>query len=267
MTTVVSHTRMAMLSRCGEQYRRRYVEGEILPPGVALIVGGAVDSSVSENMRHKMEHDSLLALDAVGAIAADECAMRWSAGDVILSDDEVMLGAAKVKGEAVDKSVRLARLHAKEVAPAIEPTHVQRGFEVELDGALLTGYMDIQERRRVRDTKTSKRAPQANAADTSLQLGIYALAARVLDDTLPDVVQLDYLIDGRKPVSLSLASTRDDAALDAVLARVNRFVETVRAGAFQPVDPDSWVCSRQFCGYHSTCPFAVRPVSVAVHRN
>ena len=45
---MVSSTRMGMLSRCGEQFRRRYVEHDIVPPGVALIVGSAVDRSVTK---------------------------------------------------------------------------------------------------------------------------------------------------------------------------------------------------------------------------
>ena len=48
-----------------------------------------------------------------------------------------------------------------------------------------------------------------------------------------------------------------------VLARIERFVETVRDGQFQPTDPDNWMCSRQWCGYASTCEFFKRPVSVA----
>lgn len=266
----VSHTRMAMLSRCGEQFRRRYVEGEILPPGVALIVGGAVDRSVTTNMRRKLSGEDLLPLEAVADVARDECSQRWQAGDVLLTDEEVELGVAKTKGGSIDKSVRLATLHAKELAPSIEPTHVQRGFELDLSDAgypaRVVGYLDLQEgSARIRDTKTSKRSPSGDEADGSLQLGLYALAAKVLDGALPARVQLDYLVDLKTPKVVTLESRRDDASLAPVLRRIERFIETVDRGHFQPASPDDWACSRQWCGFYTSCPFAARPVSVALN--
>ena len=38
----LSPSQMGMYCRCGEQYRRRYIEKEIIPPGFALIKGGSV---------------------------------------------------------------------------------------------------------------------------------------------------------------------------------------------------------------------------------
>ena len=262
----VSHTRMAMLSRCGEQFRRRYLDGDVMTPGAALIVGGAVDRSVTTNMRHKLSGEGLLSLEAVADFARDECSMRWSAGEVLLTDDEVELGPAKAKGEAVDKSVRLAQLHASHLAPSINPTHVQRGFDLDLSGAgypaHVVGYLDLQEPERIIDTKTSKRSPGGAEADTSLQLGLYALAAKVLDGALPAHVQLDYLVDLKTPKVVRLESSRDEAALAPVLRRIERFIETVQRGHFQPASPDDWACSRQWCGFFGSCRFALRPVSV-----
>ena len=94
-----------------------------------------------------MVGEGLLELGAVADLARDECENRWQSGDILLTEEEAQFGLANVKGESIDKSVRLAKLHARELAPSIEPTHVQRGFEVafpEAD-AKLTGYMDIQE--------------------------------------------------------------------------------------------------------------------------
>ena len=49
----ISPSQIDMFSRCGEQYRRRYIEKDRLPPGVAMIRGRGVHEGVAENMRQK----------------------------------------------------------------------------------------------------------------------------------------------------------------------------------------------------------------------
>ena len=56
----LSISQLEMLSKCGEQYRRRYIEEEIIPPAVAMLVGRSVDKSVDENLIHKIQTDELL---------------------------------------------------------------------------------------------------------------------------------------------------------------------------------------------------------------
>lgn len=267
---MVSHTRMAMLSRCGEQFRRRYVEHEIVPPDVSLAVGRAVDRAVSENLRGKMAGSGLKPAEEVADLARDAVEDEFR-GEVVLSDEEASRGLRAVKGEAADKSIRLSSCHARELAPSINPTHVQRWVTVDLSRlgypAELVGIIDVQEgATRVRDTKTTAKAPQASAAEQSLQLTTYGLAARVADGAAPASMSLDYLIDGKSAArSITQETTRSTDDYRALLRRVERYLDVVQKGAFQPTDPNNWWCSQRFCGFASTCPFFRRPVSVAVN--
>lgn len=269
-TRHLSHSQLSMLFRCGEQYRRRYVEGERLAPGMALVVGRAVDKSVTENLAHKMAEGSLLPLDAVRGIARDDVQAIWDGEEgVALSDEEKSEGAAKVKGDAIDKSVRLAELHARKLAPSLSPTAVQRKWEVSLEQAgypaTLVGVIDIQEgRESIRDTKTASKSPSADAAHLSDQLTLYALAVKVVDGALPSRLALDFLVDTKEPKVVPLETSRTEADFGPVLRRVERALQVIDAGAFAPANPDDWWCSKRWCGYWETCPLVRRGATVAI---
>lgn len=264
----LSDSALNMLSRCGEQYRRRYVEGDREAPGVSLIVGIGVDASVSANLRAKKHTKKLLTIEEVSDAARDSVVGEFGNREVRLIDDEVSDGLKATKAKAVDKAVRLSRLHAYTLAPNIEPTEVQRWWQIDIPGypMNLTGKIDVQEGSdSIRDTKTSAKTPNAAAADESNQLTLYALAVKVVDGQAPAKVFLDTLVDlktGAKPVVLE--SRRTDADFRVMLARVERAMEVVEKGAFVPANQTDWWCSDRFCGYAPTCPFFRRPVTISM---
>lgn len=263
---VIHQSQLSMLSRCGEQYFRRYVQGEVVPPGVAALQGTGTHSGVEANLRNKIEtKGQLLPVAQVQQIAVDSFKAAWEGG-VLLDEEEVALGATKVKGEAIDVVAALSALHHRELAPKIQPVHVERTFRLELTGypVDLVGTMDIQERTTVRDTKTAGKSPTQDAADISAQLTMYALAVKTLEGVAPEKVILDNLVKNKVPKVVTLESTRDATDFQQLLQRVERSVEVIQKGSFTPADPSSWWCSKRFCGYWSTCPFAAKRVQVAV---
>src|SRR5262249_24225730 len=148
----------AITMPCGEQFRRRYLERDIIPPGVAMIVGTATDTSVSANLQHKIDHDGAqLPTAQLADLAADHVRAAFSGGGVYLDDDDVAQGVARVRGAALDKSVRLSTLHARATAPKIIPLRVQRSWSLSIAGVPfdLVGTMDVQEATTIRDTKTT----------------------------------------------------------------------------------------------------------------
>lgn len=254
----LSNSAIDMLSKCGEMYRRRYIEGEKVPPGVALIVGKGVDHSVNTNLQAKIDTGSLLPVDAVRQAAMDSTVREWDSGEIALDPDEAARGVKAAKGAAVDKAVRLSELHATKTAPGIEPSAVQRKWTIELDGFPfdITGFIDVQEDvRSVRDTKTSGKSPAKTEADNSDQLSLYALAVKVIDGAAPREVRLDYLVDNKTPVAVSLASTRTDDDFRMVMRRVEAAAEVIEKQAFMPARRSDWWCSERFCGYAATCPY------------
>lgn len=263
--TYVSSSRMSMLSRCGIQYDFRYNQRIKSPPGVAMLVGRSVDHSVTKNLEPVVDGGVPLGEEAAKDLARDKMGVEWSASEVKLLPEEE---PKKALGSAVDKSVRLASLHATRIAPSLKPTSLQRGFEIDLEPqgfpAVVIGYLDMEEGdKTIRDTKTSGKTPTKNAADVSPQLDLYATAKLALDGVLPKEVVLDYLIDLKTPKTLTLSRAVDRSAVDRSLMRVENFLTVIEAGAFVPASPTDWCCSERWCGYWQICPYAARPVFVA----
>lgn len=260
----LSISQLDTLSRCGEQYRRRYIEHEIIPPGVAALVGKATDQSVTRNLGHKIHTKEFLSVEDVAATARDSVTNDWQSG-VKLDPDEAARGATVTRGEAIDKAVRLSVLHATRTAPTLDPTHVQRKWVVEMAGYPLdlVGVIDIQEgARAVRDTKTAAKTPNATCADESDQLTAYALAVQVIDGQPPAAVALDYLIDNKTPIAKPFLSTRDGDDFRALLHRVEVAVVAIEKGVFIPARQSDWWCSPKWCGYHGTCKYVRQPKTI-----
>jgi len=107
-----SSTQLEMYWRCPESYRRRYVEGEKIPPGIAPIQGKAYHVGAETNFRQKIE--SWVDLPKKEIVEAAAAAFDTElAGGYILSEEEVGRGSSVIIGEAKDKLVQLAELHAE----------------------------------------------------------------------------------------------------------------------------------------------------------
>lgn len=251
---------LMMLAKCGEQFRRRYIEGEIIPPGVAMIVGTATHRSIRANLQAKIESGRLLGVEATKDIARDALRDEWDKG-VWLQDEERTRPKA-TQGEAIDKAVRLSGTHAQRLAPALKPTHVERKWTVELPGYPmdLVGEIDIQEAHlSVRDTKTSAKSPSADAADRSEQLTMYALAVKTIDHEAPEYVALDYLVDLKSGTKIkTVMSSRAVEDFEPLLRRVENAARVIESGSFVPARPDDWWCNPKWCGFYSSCPFVRR---------
>lgn len=254
----LSISQLNMLSRCGEQYYQRYILGRKIPPAIALIVGRVVDDSVTENLGHRLKGEDLLPVEAVADFTAGKFNQAWDGTEVALTDEEMDKGIKIVRGESLDKSVRLASLHASDMAPEIHPTHLQRKVEVELPGYPydLIGYIDIQEgSKSIRDTKTTGKTPAADIAHKDDQLTIYAMMAQVTDGIIPKQLCLDYLVDIKTPKAVTYYTSRTGEDFKPMLRRIETAAKALEAGIFVPARETDWWCNEKWCGYHKTCPY------------
>lgn len=267
MTNQLHVSGLNMLSRCGEQFRFRHIEGIKTPPNVSLAIGSAVDESVTRNLTSKIDTGTLLDPAEVKDIARDALTRQWL--DVEPNAEDAEEGMESGRDAAVDASVSLAELHHKIAAPTFAPTHVQRSWVLDIQGLpiQLVGTIDIQEGlTSIRDTKTSGKSPNKSTAETSLQLTTYALAVRQHDGAAPEKVVLDYLVRTPKRHDtklVQLESRRTDADFPHLLERVYQASRVLESGLFTPAPLDAWWCSRTWCGYWDRCKYAARPVSVA----
>jgi len=141
-------------------------------------------------------------------------------------------------------------------APPHEVIETERRFELQVGSAKLAGRVDRIDRTgpdtvAIVDYKTGKPKSQEDA-DDSLQLSLYALAARETWGKRADRLVFHNL-ENNTPVY----STRTDAELEAAKLRVEDVAERIARGEFPP-NP-KYHCA--FCPYRNLCPATEKVVA------
>jgi DNA helicase-2/ATP-dependent DNA helicase PcrA len=134
-------------------------------------------------------------------------------------------------------------------APLPEVLETERRFELQVGSAKLTGRVDRIDRTgaetvAIVDYKTGKPRSQEDA-DESLQLSLYALAAREAFGK-----RADRLIFHNLENNTAVCTTRNDGELEGAKLRVGKVAEGIARGEF-PANP-KYHCA--FCPYRNLCP-------------
>lgn len=251
----LSISQLDMFTRCGEQYRRRYVEGEVIPPGIAAHIGTGVHRAAEINWREKMRTGHDMPMDAIQDCAAEAYDKALQNG-VFFAPDELS-GATLAMSEGKDTAVSLATLFRHELAPAITPAMVEEKMVMDLPGVDLPVVVILDlytEDKTLRDLKTSSRKWNADKAHASNQPTAYREAIRQATGEYPAQLIFDVLIGSRTPALQSIATTRGEDDLTILARKFQLMCRAISAGIFQPAPPDHWCCSPRFCGYFFTCP-------------
>lgn len=258
----LSPSAIDLYCKCPEAYRRRYLEGELIPPGVAIAKGKGVHGGAQTNFRQKLiSHADLAVSDIVDAsVAAFEAEVDFR--ELAFSSEEAGRGVRIVLAEAKDDVAEMASVHGEQQAPDYQPVMVEQQLRVTIPDSThdLLGYVDLVADSRlgrvVADFKTGRKSKAQADADTSTQLTYYAAATTIQTGVAPDAVLLDVLVQQAKGVKRQrLVSQRGAADYAALSHRVNAVLAGVKAGVFPPTVPGAWWCSDRWCGYHATCPY------------
>ncbi len=253
----ISPSQIQTYTRCGEAWRRRYIDGDIRPPGIAAHVGTGVHAGASLNFAQKIDsHEDLAPSDIRDASVAAMQARVEEQG-VHLTEDDGSLD--KAVGKAIDKTAQLAVHHAIIVAPMYQPIMTEQAVTIPLPKRShdILGVVDlIDDQQRVVDFKTTTRAKQQKEADESIQLTVYAAAAARLIGKVPESLVLDVSVYSEKAIAHTpLVTTRDQQDFQILANHVNVVVAGIQSGVFAPAPRGSWYCSAKWCGYHSSCKY------------
>lgn len=251
----LSASQLGTFQRCAEQWRRRYIEAEVIPPGISARVGTGVHKAAETNFRSKLENGEDMPLDAVQDCAAEAYDKALSEG-VFFAPDELP-GAKIAMAEGKDKAVSLATLFRNQLAPTIQPWLIERKIRLNISGIPLplVAVLDIYTaNKELRDLKTSGKKWTEDKAHTSPQPTIYREAVREATGEYPASLMFDVLVSSKIPTLQTLPTHRTDDDLQVLVRQFNIMLDSIYAGIFHPAQPDHWVCSMKWCGYYFTCP-------------
>lgn len=260
-TDHLSASQVGMLNRCEEQYRRRYVLGEIERPGAALILGQAFHRSVEADFTECIREGELLSENALEAT-------YHHAFDTILEEkggvDEIVWNEHQ-KSDTVRKiGFNCTKLYHGQVAPRLTPTSLETNFSKEIEpGINVEGIIDFTGKSQIpiiADYKTASRSTRSPKPDWRFQGETYQWVTQkplewhvVVKSSRPSVITPLESVDLLQPYR----EERNQFVVDTYKMAARKISWLMRVFGPDQYWPTTgythpWACG--YCGYQKTCP-------------
>lgn len=246
MVDTLSKSSVSTYLRCGQQWYYAYVMKIRRPPKVRQAIGLAAHSAIELNMGQKVASKIDVPTDVVLDVFRDE----YAAMDDIQPDEEIS------PKQGIDNGIRVVRKYHEDVAPGIQPAWVEEPVMFEINGVPYSGWIDlVDDKGRVRDTKTSAKSPSRASRDHVLSMIGYALAYRQRTGLVESEVVIDTLVYLKTktkyvPIASGGPVTRD--AIQTFAGVIQGVAEQIEEGRFLPTGLMNNACS--WCGYRDICP-------------
>jgi len=245
--------------KCGEQFRRRYIEREIIPPGIAARRGTGSHKGAEVNHRQKIKSKVDLPVSDLQDAARDEFVRVVKEKGVFIPKNEVS-GKNRLLNEGLNQVVEAMIIYHQDVAPHIQPVMVEERLSAEIEGLPMPigGILDVSDDRgNIIDLKVMKSKNQA-WADNQLQPAFYYLLYKAATGEFPKQFNFELIVPNKEMVHKQLVTQRSGRDFVVLKRLIEVFQHDLQAGVFRPAEPDSWVCSQAWCGFYQTCKFARR---------
>jgi hypothetical protein len=257
MITSFRQSSLSTWDNCPEQFRRRYIEGEIIPPGLAAHIGTGVHKAAEVNHRAKIKTGQDEPLSVVQDAARDGYITAVKDKRAYFPPED--RPSARAQAEAgVDEVVSLAALYHAQIAPEISPALIEKRVELWVPGLDLpiSGTIDLlDEAGTLIDFKTASKAWPADRAHYSPQATIYHKLVEADTGQPPEEIRFEIMIKGAKPRRQTLSTDRTEDDFTALVGRLAIIHRMIQAGIFPPAQSGHWVCSPKYCGYFWSCPY------------
>ena len=138
------------------------------------------------------------------------------------------------------------------VSPTIQPVHVEREFNLDLENSdyTLKGFIDLVDRNSfIIDHKTAKKSWSEDQATKDLQLTAYSLAYRTLEGKEEKGLRFDVMVRTKEPKIQQLYTTRNQKDIDRFIKTLAYVYKAIETGIFYP--NENWMCPS--CGYGALC--------------
>ena len=248
----ISISQLNMFMRCGLQYKFRYVDQIVRPPGVTLVEGSSIHKAVEVGLREKMDTGKV----APASIMQDAWRDTWTEKKKEIENwgDE---GEKKTVQEVESRGLAFLSQYHMNKMPKINPIGVEQRFWTTIgkNNIPVLGYidlidqdrMDLVDGRSVVDHKVVRAVKSQADADNDPQLTLYSKVSQNRR------VRFDCFCKTKTPKIKSVESVRTQQHYRWLAYLFDRIAETISAGTFLPADPSHWTCTPKFCGYYYMC--------------
>lgn len=259
MLDSIHQSHIGMFLRCPAQFERRYIKGEIIPPGIAARRGSAVHKAAEINHVQKINSHNDLPIDSLQDAARDEYVRLVKDEGVFIPKDQLS-EKDKLLASGLDATTRLAKLYRESLAPQIQPVLAEEYLSLDVGINLpLAGTIDVLTVDNwLPDMKTADKSKPSGDADNSLQLTFYSGLVAQHIGKWPEKISLEVLVNTKEPKLQSLETKRGPQHWANLLLRVQLMLAQIQTGLFPPCDPGAWICSPRWCGYFWTCRYSIK---------
>ncbi|MBO4313952.1 MAG: PD-(D/E)XK nuclease family protein [Desulfovibrio sp.] len=249
----ISPSMLGLFCRCQEAFRRRYVEGIIIPPGIAACIGTGMHRGAEANHKQKMQSGVDMPIGDIQDAARDAYRKAVSDGVFIPAGEEAE--APKELAKGADTAVSLAAAYAVHVAPKINPVAVEEKMTAYVDDLPVPfmGIIDVLDKSDwCPDLKSSGRKWPAGKAAGNMQPPIYRHLLRETRGIADATMSFEVITHNGEHQHVPVEVHDEDIA--PVIARAKGLLFALNSGVFLPSEPGHWMCSPKWCGYWYSCP-------------
>ena len=242
--------------RCGESFRRRYIEGEIIPPGIAARRGSGAHKAAEVNHRQKIKSGIDLPLGDLKDAARDEY-MRLIKEEGVFLTKEELPSKDQILNDGLNQTIQATEIYREEIAPKIQPVRVEEKITIEVPGISMpiSGTLDAEDDKGfIQDLKVMKRKDQ-DWANREPQVGFYYLLRRGSVGDWPTGFKYQFVIPNKEMVHEEITTYRNKQQIQVLFRYIQQFLKDLKEGNFKPADPGHYICSSDYCGYWNSCPY------------
>jgi hypothetical protein len=220
------------------QFERRYLRGEIIPPGIAARRGSATHKALQLNHKQKLHTQAdLPTSDLQGA--AREHYVKLITGEGVFIPKDQIAEKDTLLAKGLHAAIRLTKLFRESLVPSVQPLLVEE--KMTLDACLdlpLQGTIDVLTTDHwFPNLKAADKSKGPKDADHSLQLTFYAGLAAHQNWEWPENISLEILVNNKEPKLQSLPTTLGLEDWTNLLLRIHLMLPQLHTGLFPPCDP------------------------------
>ncbi len=166
----LSASQITMLTRCPEQYRRRYILGEKARPYSGLVIGAGDSYAMEQNFIEKIKTGTDLSVSDVEMAYAEgfERSVEENGGINEIEWDNA-------PNAEFETGRTLVKLYREQVCPSVQPTAVEAEFRVNVPGVPVPvlGYLDVATETKAIERKSTKQAAKTAKPEWEVQGILY----------------------------------------------------------------------------------------------